>query len=77
MYYFDTYDGSELTTDELGVDLPDVEAAKTEAARGLADLAKDIITDAIQRKLSIRVRDSASREVLRTSLAFEPDVFEQ
>lgn len=74
IYYFDTYDGTELVPDEVGRDLPDLEAAKREAVRGLADLAKDTIPDAVDRKLSICVRDEDSHEILRTSLAFKLDV---
>lgn len=42
-YYFDLRDGDCLAPDEEGVDLPDLVAVQNEAARAIADLARDTI----------------------------------
>jgi hypothetical protein len=42
-YYFDLRYGNALARDEEGVELPDIEPAQEEAARSLADMARDAI----------------------------------
>jgi hypothetical protein len=70
-YYFDTRDNESFVADEVGLDLQGVEAARGEAVRGLADLAKDVLPDSVRRTLSIDVRDVAGRPILKTELTFE------
>jgi uncharacterized protein DUF6894 len=70
-YYFDTRDNESLIADEVGLDLQDVKAARDEAVRGLADLAKDVLPEGTQRTLAIEVKDEFKRPLLRTALAFE------
>lgn len=38
-YYFDVRDGTDVAGDEIGLELPDVHAAMTEAKRAVADIA--------------------------------------
>jgi hypothetical protein len=40
-YYFDTQNGDGLTVDDEGVEFPDLDAAKQEAALALADMVLD------------------------------------
>jgi hypothetical protein len=40
-YFFDLRDGDELTPDDEGVELSTMEAVQEEAARSLADMARD------------------------------------
>jgi hypothetical protein len=42
-YFFDIREGDQVAIDEEGKELPHVEAAQEEAARSLADLARDKI----------------------------------
>ena len=70
-YFFDTRDNSDLIRDETGLDLDGLEAARDEATRGLADLAKDTLPGAIRRELAVEVRDEGDHEVLRAALWFE------
>jgi hypothetical protein len=70
-YFFDTRDGSELIRDEQGIELDDIESARHEATRGLADLAKDVIPSSERRELAIEVRDDADHALLRAALWFE------
>jgi hypothetical protein len=68
-YYFDTRDGETFTTDEIGVVLPSLEAARDQAAVALAEMAKEALPGSVRRELAIEVRDEAP--VLSTSLVFE------
>jgi len=43
VYFFDTHDDETFIEDDIGIDLPNLEAAKAEAARSLAELARDVI----------------------------------
>ena len=70
-FYFDTTDGDSAIKDELGVELPNVEAAKTEAARTLAALAKDVLPGLAVRELVVSVRDETKTLLMRTVLRFE------
>jgi hypothetical protein len=70
-YYFDTRDGLELITDDVGLDFDDLHAARDEATRGLADLAKEALPGSERRELSIEVRDHMRRLLLRAALWFE------
>ncbi len=57
LYFFDTRDNDEFITDDVGLELPDLERVKVEAARALADLARDVIPGSVRRHLSVEVRD--------------------
>ena len=70
-YYFDTRDNESFIADEVGLDLQNVEAARDEAVRGLADLARDVLPEGIRRTLAIEVKDAFNRPLLRTALVFE------
>jgi NMD protein affecting ribosome stability and mRNA decay len=71
LYYFDTYDGGEVVVDVDGLEFPNLETVKVEAARGLADLARDVLPGSVRRELAIVVRDEESRHVMKTVIIFE------
>ena len=73
-YYFDSHDDQDHVADNVGVELADIEAAKLEAARGIADIAKDVLPSTVRRSFSINVRDEQNRILVRTVLLF--DVFD-
>jgi hypothetical protein len=56
-YYFDIRDADARFQDQDGVELPDLEAAETEAIRGLIGIAKDSLDRQQMRKIAIEVRD--------------------
>ena len=66
-YYFDLREGDDLSTDEVGLELADLQAVQEEAGRTLADLAKDHTG----LPLAIEVRDDTG-PVLQVRLTFEP-----
>jgi hypothetical protein len=69
-FYFDTRDGDSFFRDDIGDDLPDLEAVKKEASLFLADLAHDVLPGSLKRVLKVEVRDEW-RPVLEACLVFE------
>jgi hypothetical protein len=57
-YFFDIREGDKVAIDEEGKELSHVEAAQEEAARSLADLARDEIGCEPFCHMTIQVRDS-------------------
>jgi hypothetical protein len=70
LYFFDTRDNGTFIEDDVGIDCPNLEAVKKEAALSLAELARDVLPGSIKRVLSVEVRD-AIQPVLRDVLTFE------
>ena len=70
-YYFDTRDGADVVTDDVGLEVADLETVKVLAAKGLAELAVDVLPGSSERCLGIDVRDHHSEPVLTTELTFK------
>lgn len=70
-YYFDTRKGFERITDDVGLHLEGIDAARDEATRALADLASDALLGSERRELAIQVRDHMHRLLLRAALCLE------
>jgi hypothetical protein len=56
-YFFDIREGDQVAIDEEGKELPHVKAAQEEAARSLADLARDKIGCEPFCPMTVQVRD--------------------
>jgi len=69
-YFFDTRDNGTFVKDDVGIDFPDLDDVRTQAALSLAELARDVLPGSIKRVLSVEVRD-AIRPILRDVLTFE------
>lgn len=52
------------------MELSDLEAVKVQAARSLAELARDVLPGSIRRDLAVEVRDER-QPVLKATLVFE------
>ena len=70
-YFFDTRDDEKFISDDIGVELPDVQAATKVAARSLAELALDVLPGTTTRRLGVDVRDDQKRDVLSTELTYK------
>ena len=70
LYFFDTRDNDSFIEDEVGLELPDLQAVKDQAALSLAELARDVLPGSIKRTLTVEVRDER-QPVLRANLIFE------
>ena len=68
-YHFDSHDGVRFTTDETGVELEGIKAARQEAARRLAELAQEIVPDDDRREAVIEVKDETGQRVLVAKLS--------
>ena len=68
-YHFDLHDGARFTTDETGVELEGIKAARQEAARRLAELAQEILPDDDRREVIIEVKDETGQRVLVAKLS--------
>jgi hypothetical protein len=70
LYFFDTRDNGTFIEDVIGIDLADLEAAKTQAALSLTELARDVLPGSIKRVLSVEVRNRF-QPILKDVLTFE------
>jgi hypothetical protein len=70
LYFFDTRDDDQFIEDDEGVELADIAAVKRVAATALVELARDVVPGAMQRNLSVEVRDDNGL-VLASTLRFE------
>jgi hypothetical protein len=70
LYFFDSRDNDLFIEDDIGLEVPDLEAVKIEAARALAQIAVDVIPKTLKRTLAIEVRDNDG-PVMITTLIFE------
>ena len=69
-YFFDTMDSGRFISDESGIELPSIQAARAEAARSLTDIARDMSPDN-RREVVVEVSDDEGRPLFRTALYFE------
>jgi hypothetical protein len=73
-YFFDIRENGNVQVDDIGLDLPGLEAAKAEAARTLGGIARDELPASERRMLSIEVRDGTGRSVMIASVVFQTRV---
>ena len=70
-YYFDLDDGKQFRSDNEGSELANDEAARQEAIRTLAEVAKDVLpNDGQQLDMFIHVRNSDGKHLLQVMLNF-------
>ena len=71
-YYFDIREGDEIFPDEEGLELSTIEKVQEEAARSLADMARDAVRTlgGNSQQMSIEVRDDGG-PVLQLKFTFE------
>lgn len=67
-YYFHIIDNDERKPDEVGLPLASDDAARAEAARFLADLAREMISEEGRRRCDVEVVDEDGRQV--TAIGF-------
>jgi hypothetical protein len=63
-YYFDLREGDDLAPDDEGLDLPSIERAQEQAARSLADMARDAVRkdhDGAGHQMTLEVRTTTGR----------------
>lgn len=70
LYFFDTRDNHDFLEDDVGLEFANLDAVKVEAARALADIARDVIPGSFKRDLAVEVRDELG-PVLVARMTFE------
>jgi hypothetical protein len=70
LYYFDTRDNDRFISDDVGLDLSDLGAARDQAAVSLAEMARDVLPGSLRRNLAVEVRDR-QQPVLTALLSYE------
>ena len=70
-YYFDMQEGDRFVPDEVGVVLPDIESARDQTTRALAEIARDTLPGTFRREIAIEVTDEARAPLLHARLTFE------
>jgi hypothetical protein len=68
-YFFDTYDGENFVSDENGLELADIDAAKLEAQRALPDMVRDALPNSNFRSFVVNIRDETGQAVIRLALS--------
>jgi len=67
-FFIDTSDGHIALTDNIGMELPDADAARSAAVAALPGIASDQIPNGDHREFNATVRDSSGRPILRATL---------
>jgi hypothetical protein len=73
-FYFDTRTDNSLVQDEDGLEFPTVEAARREAARAAAAMAREELPEGTARAIRIEVRDENRRPVLSVTVSLEVEL---
>ncbi|CAH2397083.1 PAC2 family protein [Mesorhizobium escarrei] len=76
-FFFDFMDADDRNYDDQGTDLPEVETAKAEASRALAEIVKDKVRDGICRELAVKVRSDAGEPLLKATFKLQPVMSDQ
>lgn len=63
-----------MVPDEEGTEIDGLGAARDEAARTLAEMARSVLPGSTCRRLTIEVRGESGGPLLRTTLAFEVEL---
>ncbi len=69
-YYFDTADNGQFTCDDVGVDLPDDEAARRHVAVILPDLAHRGLPDGDLHTFECTARNEAGKDVYGAEITY-------
>ena len=68
-FYFDIADGPETGIDDVGLEFPNLEAARANALAALGEIARDELPDGDRRDFQISIRDEGGQVVLKATLA--------
>ncbi len=70
-YFFDVLNNGTRVLDETGLELDDLKAAISEAARSLADMTDEMIEGSLRQELRIEIRSTVGEAILSVLLALE------
>ncbi len=73
LYYFDVREDVRFVPDDEGMELPDLDAAETEAAEAAALITRDAIRKRTARSVTVEVRDDEGQRVITVVVALAID----
>jgi hypothetical protein len=63
-FYFDIREGARFVPDDTGLELPDLDAAEREAAKGAVEIGRDRLPSGDAREVTIEVKNEHQQRVL-------------
>ncbi|MFI0844450.1 DUF6894 family protein [Mesorhizobium sp. IMUNJ 23232] len=72
-YFFDVFDGEDISRDAVGIDLDHEDMAAEHAAAALPDVAHDELPDGMQRDFWVKVRPESGDYIFTADLKFKAD----
>ncbi|MFI0849091.1 DUF6894 family protein [Mesorhizobium sp. IMUNJ 23232] len=72
-FYFDVFDGDQITRDEIGIDFPDEDEAAKQAMAALSDIVHDGLPGGPQGEFWVKVRDESGAYIFAAELKFKAD----
>jgi hypothetical protein len=71
LYYFDTDEGETLFRDEVGLDLPDDQAARDQGSTAMGEIAKEYLPGGPpQKNITMWIRNEQGDAVMQMSFSF-------
>lgn len=70
-FFFDFMDADDSHPDDEGIELPDIEAAKAEASRALAEIVNDNVRDGSCHELAVKVHSEAGGPLLKATIKLQ------
>jgi hypothetical protein len=70
-FYFDIRDGDKVISDDAGLELPDIHAARKLAARAVGEMARDAAADVAPRTIAVEVKDGSRAPLLEATASLE------
>ncbi len=72
-YYFDVREGVRFAEDDVGLQLPDLNAAEREAAEAAAAIGRDLLPKGTARSVAVEVRNEHRQRVLTATVTLALD----
>jgi hypothetical protein len=72
-YYFDVFDGADLSRDEMGIEIEDEDTVAEHAIAALPDIVQDELPDGMQRDFWVKVRPEIGDYIFTADLKFKAD----
>ncbi len=72
-FYFDVREGTRFVPDEVGLEFGSLDAAEREAAEAAAEIGRDRLPKADDRRITVEMRNEHGQRVLTVTVSMEID----
>jgi hypothetical protein len=72
-FYFDVREGVRFVPDEVGIELPSIDAAEHEAAESAASIGRDLLPKGVARCVTVEVRNAHGQRVVTATVTLAVD----